>query len=651
MPALFLVMKWIALCLLLAVNALAAAPPATTQIDWTSTGIPGGIPHRSTVYKTLSASDYGNGSSDATSAIQNALNSCPDNQVVALGSGKFKIAGSITIPANTVLRGNGNDTVLDATGRANAVIVFGGTRAPDINASQPITSGANAGSTTINFSKGALKVGDLIMVTELNDSSYVSKTGNEGDCNWCDGGLGWNGTRLAGQTVQVTGINGSAVSISPALYKTYALTPLATPFSPNCVNSGVEDLQLYLNNSGYNENILQQCVANCWVKNIESNYADGDHFQAHWSTRGEIRHCNFHDGYLHTSGQTEADLFLADKTSGYLVIDNICVRQHVSVLLNWGASGNVIAYNFSQGDFDSGSYNALFTFVGIHGAHPQFNLIEGNIGQQLYFDNVWGSGSNNTVFRNWMKGATKVQNPLNGRGDPTGTPWEACQADRAMQVSDQQNYNQFLGNFVGSPQLLNVTKYNDGRNKLPFKAEVVAPGDSRSYDAATYGYTWGYTNLSDGGGKGSNKPKTTANIKNEVVFTSASPAAVSNSLPVSLFLSSKPSWFGPLPWPPLDVAMPAQLADENIPAGYRYKNGRDPAPGPSPSPTASPTPTPTPVPTPSATPTPEPTPAPSPSATPTPAPTPAPTPGGANFSDWLNQLSDWIREHPAIPNH
>jgi hypothetical protein len=215
-----------------------------------------------------------------------------------------------------------------------------------------------------------------------------------------------------------------------------------------------------------------------------------------------------------------------------------------------------------------------------------------------------------------------------------------------MQVSDQQLYNQFLGNLVGSPQLLNVTKYNNGTSKLPFKAEVVAPSDSRSYDATTYGYTWGYTNLSDSGGKGSNKAKTTANIKNEVVFTSASPAAVTNSLPASLFLSGKPSWFGPLPWPPLDVAHPERLADENIPAGYRFKNGRDPAPGPSPSPTATPTPTATPVPTPSATPTPEPTPVPSPSAT----PTPAPTPGSANFSDWLNQLSDWIRTHPALPN-
>lgn len=69
--------------------------------------------------------------------------------------------------------------------------------------------------------------------------------------------------------------------------------------------------------------------------------------------------------------------------------------------------------------------------------------------------------------------------------------------------------------------------------------------------------------------------------------------------------------------------------------------GGGPTPSPTPSPTATPAPTATPPPS-----TPSPTPA--PTATPTPAPTPSPS--GANYSDWLNQLSDWIRQHPAVPN-
>jgi hypothetical protein len=76
------------------------------------------------------------------------------------------------------------------------------------------------------------------------------------------------------------------------------------------------------------------------------------------------------------------------------------------------------------------------------------------------------------------------------------------------------------------------------------------------------------------------------------------------------------------------------------PAGYTpytyphpWRSG-GPAPTPTPAPTATPAPTPTPAPT----------------ATPTPTPTPTPAPAGGDYSDWLNQLSDWIRTHPAKVN-
>jgi hypothetical protein len=59
---------------------------------------------------------------------------------------------------------------------------------------------------------------------------------------------------------------------------------------------------------------------------------------------------------------------------------------------------------------------------------------------------------------------------------------------------------------------------------------------------------------------------------------------------------------------------------------------------PIPSPTASPTVTPVPTATPSPTP------------TPPPEPTPTPPPG-TSYSDWLDDLADWIRQHPAVPNY
>lgn len=62
--------------------------------------------------------------------------------------------------------------------------------------------------------------------------------------------------------------------------------------------------------------------------------------------------------------------------------------------------------------------------------------------------------------------------------------------------------------------------------------------------------------------------------------------------------------------------------------------------GPTPTPTSTPTPAPTSTPTPPVTPTP----------TPVPTASPTPPPSAANYSDWLNKLSDWIRQNPAVPN-
>lgn len=62
-------------------------------------------------------------------------------------------------------------------------------------------------------------------------------------------------------------------------------------------------------------------------------------------------------------------------------------------------------------------------------------------------------------------------------------------------------------------------------------------------------------------------------------------------------------------------------------------------PGPTPTPSATP---PSPTPSPTATP---------PAPTPSPTVTPQPTPSGGKYSNWLDQLSDWIRQHPATPNN
>jgi len=203
-------------------------------INWSAVGIPGGIPSRQTACATLSAATYGNGSTDATAAIQAALNRCPSGQTVLLSAGSFLIASSLTVPSNVTLRGAGaSQTILNIKGSGYAAIVLGSKgAAPSINSSSAISAGAGQGSTNlvVNSASG-ISPGSYLMITELNDPSIpVSSMGVEGNCTWCDSGIGWNGTRVAGQIVEVTAINGKTIAINPPLYANYTQSPLATTF-------------------------------------------------------------------------------------------------------------------------------------------------------------------------------------------------------------------------------------------------------------------------------------------------------------------------------------------------------------------------------------------------------------------------------------
>ena len=110
-------------------------------------------------------------------------------------------------------------------------------------------------------------------------------------------------------------------------------------------------------------------------------------------------------------------------------------------------------------------------------------------------------------------------------------------------------------------------------------------------------------------------------------FDKAIPAGESlgsDTLPASLYLATKPAWFGNLAWPPINPISPgspdATTIYQKIPAGYRFVNGTNPSGataggGGISAPTPTPAPTPAPTPTPSSTATPTPTP--SSAATPT----------------------------------
>jgi hypothetical protein len=557
---------------------------ATQAIDWTQAGV-GGIPARTTACATVDASKYGNGTTDATADIQKALDACAAEQAVVLSAGKFLIATSLTVPAHVTLRGAGaSQTILDAHGKTSGVVQLGRGAGPSQGSPQlAIASGATAGSTSLVLANpSGVAAGDYLIVSELNDASYVSIHGGEGDCTWCD--AFWGGARARGQIVKVTALSGATATIAPPLYSAYGASPLAVPFQSD-EGAGVESLQVYANNTGYTSDFYMSACASCFIRGVEANYTDGDFVQVHFGWRDEIRDSYFSNAFRHSPGTTDSDVFLASKTSATLVENNIIERAHVSVMLNWGAAGNVIAYNFMHGEFDTNATNAVTGGVSMHGAHPQFNLLEGNVAPKWTPDEIWGSSSHNTAFRNWMTGANVICQPTTEGARGTvdcSAAIKPFQQSRAMDIAHLSTHDNFVGNVVGSnAQNALVIAYNPSQPSPMKHVGLVAYPALRAYDDTTYDWTFGYGESSDDGtgdGCGGGTPPchgteamTTAFMHGNYDHADGQIAWAPNvpqSLPCSMYLASKPAWWGDQPFP----ANGPDVTGGGDAAGHAYGN-------------------------------------------------------------------------------
>jgi hypothetical protein len=566
-----------ALLLLQAMSMHAEIIPPDRRIDWSpaTVGVPGGIPNRQTVF--ASVADYGavgDDSTDNRAAFQAAFNACPSGQVVTIPAGVFRINGTLVVPGNITIRGAGPSTVIKPVGTGDGLFRFGANAIPWslsqlATVTTTIQSGASAGSSQIAVENAdGISVGMYLVISELNDPAFVTQAGAGGNAVWVSG-WGDDGARARGEIVEVTSVNGTTIGITPALTSDYTLTPWATRFTAQCRWSGVENLKTYATNSGTMRNFYFQCAAYCWVKDVECDYADGDHGTFDFSYRCEVRGSYFHDAYIHLPGQWDNPIALRYKTSRCLIVDNTLRRLHLGVCLEWGACGNVIAYNYFLESFDqrygtTGQRVLMACISANHGAHPQFNLIEGNVCNKIEPDNYWGSSSHNTIYRNHVTGHGYANPPFNGRGEvDTGTVVQWIQQVWAINIWDGQTFYNIIGNVLGDDFFVS---HNAVR-------KVVHP-QYRGYQTYTL-FAYGYTGYSDTGtGTQVNNPVPTMIdhgnwdvISGDVEWD---PNIADHALPASLCFTAKPDWFGNVPWPPIGPDVPGQV--NKIPAQVRFEN-------------------------------------------------------------------------------
>lgn len=536
--------------------------PPDRQTAWQgNVGVAGGIPVRTQVCATLSPSG-----SDA-SAIQNALNACPENQVVKLNPGVFSAAGTIDwarVKNGVVLRGSGPDKTTISFSSGNMLMRGAVSEAP-LSTAVDLSADAVKGQNTLALKSvpSWIKVGHLYILDQLDDPSIVASGGTEGGRSYRE--IKGNGARGLGQIVRVTAIGSNQVSIeTPVMYgfQVGRKAQLAqAAYNPETGSpkrqSGIEDLRLtatYSKKDGHM--ISMQVCDSCWIKNVKSdNSAGGVHVMVQFSYRSEIRDSHFDDSHVRSAGQAYG-VALYHVSSGCLIENNIFERLHAGMMACYGASGNVFGYNYElNGIADSGQVAAIST----HGVHAYMNLWEGNYTvNKALGDWTHGSSSHNTVFRNRIVGRQS-----NATLDQTAVSLE--------------KYNRkwsIVGNILGA------SGWHDIYSLCP--SGVCSQSTCRDTSKAIYkfGYT---TNWACNAGSYDSMAVTDAivhgNYDTVTGQTTWDGGIADRALRSSYYLAGKPSWFGSLAWPPYNPANPTALDPVRIPAGYRYQHKTNPGPG------------------------------------------------------------------------
>jgi hypothetical protein len=550
---------------LLAVAACSAGPedqaaplqdgflPANRKTTW-KPGIPGGIPARTTVCATVSAAAHGNGSTDATAAIQGAIDACPADQVVQLEAGTYAISSAIRLARPVVLRGAGADATTLAVQPAGVGVMMGSWTT--LGSGVALAGDAPKGSTTLTVADASpFSAGDIVRLDQLDDPAVVQgqscpylKRGSDG---------AW---RSISQMVEIVAKSGNTLTLASPLHWTYrtALHAELVPLTPQPTrHAGLEDLRI---TGAAIDGVNVQYAAYSWIRGVETDRVDGVHVALAGAYRFVLRDSYAHHSVRYAYGGGSYGYSLEWGTADSLVENDIVTYMNKPIQFRAAGGGNVVAYNYVDDAWSQPDQGGDFWFqelaIDVHCAFPHMELVEGNYAPHMGGASTWGNAGYITWFRNQ---ATSVYRTIQLTGPNAPGNQAAVELDARMIGMN------VVGNVLGSPSLsgalFETTGPSDCRTFAPFVYRF-------NYDAAT-GYCSFPAPVDTQASSTTLRHANFDYVRNAVTLD---PSLPQGSLPPSLYLESKPAFFGSEPWPWVEPEGPTKAG--TLPAKARFDAGR-----------------------------------------------------------------------------
>jgi hypothetical protein len=525
-----------------AVEAQTIISPSRTT-NWTQAGVSGGIPARTTVCATLSPGA-------TASQINNAIASCPAGQTVRLNAGTYNLSGQVTFgtKSNVTLRGAGADqTILrfssgsGCSGLASTICI----RSDYVDNDSPQnsttwTAGYAVGTTQITVGSTAnMQVGDILILDQTNDGSdsggifVCSNT----SCTDEGGNSPGRSNRGQQQLVKVVALSGNQVTITPGLRMPNwrASQNPGVFWNGNAAvvtGVGVENLTVDVTNASGQNGIVFMHVSDSWARGVRTINPDRNHYWLWQSMRITIR-----DSYLYGGQSAHSTSYgVEDFSTGDNLVENN-IFQHVTAPLSHNGSntGSVFGYNFAIDDNytgGGGSPGWMIPGVMFHEVGISHLLHEGNDGLGALHDDIHGTTHFNTLFRNHFY------------GDIWNNPPKTSNT-AVMNIASYGRYFNIVGNVLGRTGYYTTYESNLSENSKAIFALGWSPMGGVPNDPQTKAtmFRWGNYDTVNGASR-----FVAAEVPSGL-SQYANPVPPSQALPASLYLSSKPAFFGSVPWP------------------------------------------------------------------------------------------------------
>jgi hypothetical protein len=531
----------------------------------------GGIPDRTTIFQTLAPRGD---SLDDTAAIQRALDGCPPDQVVKLGPGTFNVngAGLHIRKSGCTLRGSGTGELGSGKGGTRLVkadrdtnrsfaVIYVGNNPSQFSSSADLAADAIKGSYSVTLrSNPGIAVGDIVLVDQVTDNDPRVWWGPEheppggGSRRWFS-----RQDRSLAQMLEVTAVKGDTVTFSTPFHITFKveyLAQLSRYANPFVRRIGIEDLYVYggMGGDGHG-NISVNLCAYCWVRNIEAHWSVGTSVGFYGTFRSVLRDSYIHETPDPNPGGAGYMVGLNWGASDNLVENNAIWGANKNIVSRATGGGNVVAYNYMDDAY--GSTYPNMPEAGLNAGHyttPHMELLEGNYSHNYKGDSFWGNSIYITVFRNHLSGIRAAHPPLDTYKYNV-YPYMDLQGRTAVDVQSHSDYTNFVGNVLGfqGQSLLSYKKsgYSYAQNDWTYERLDGFPRDGEvtmwsigSQQAG--GWTWMpttyQTQLREGNWDWVTRSQKWHGIGGE---GSGAPQAI----PDSLYLATKPPFFGSNPWP------------------------------------------------------------------------------------------------------